>query len=81
MDFFLNVELLALIASESLSTWKALLSLPYFARWSLTAQGKQTEKNIYQTITIDGDGTKIWKYKERKYRNDGPAVEFTDGTK
>jgi hypothetical protein len=34
------------------------------------------------TMTIDQEGTKIWRnQKGQFYRTDGPAIEYADGTK
>ena len=33
------------------------------------------------TVSILGDGTRIWRLNEQKHRHDGPAVEWCDGTK
>jgi hypothetical protein len=33
------------------------------------------------TMTVDGDGTKIWRLDGKLHREDGPAVEYADGSK
>ena len=36
---------------------------------------------IEYTVTVDGYGTKSWYLNDKLHREDGPAIEWADGTK
>ena len=76
----LPIELLHAIASFDQGAYRALLSVPFFAR--------SLNPSIRTNYMIEfGYSVKITKYSIRWYRNgkshreDGPAVEQSDGTK
>lgn len=80
VDIMLPVEILHKIAATSPQAYRAMLSMPPFAR-SLDS-GTVTDYMIHfgHTVTVTRD-TIVWHYRGRVHRLDGPAFEIVGGAK
>lgn len=81
MSIVIDNELLLYICKGDSLVWRGLLTFPTFGRWTLTEEGKQKALELFQTITIYKDRTKVWMMNGIIHRKDGPAEECHDGFK
>ena len=75
----LPLELLDIIAAHDVKVYRALLLIPLFGR-GLNPQKIIVYKKIF-TVTKTTNGWKEWSLNGKLHREDGPAVEWPDGTK
>lgn len=73
---YIDIELLLIIIGKSPHIWKYLLSLPRFGRWTLTEEGKQKSRELFETKYVGIWGsfrTENWRIAGLFHRKDGPA--------
>lgn len=78
---YIDTELLCIIIQHDPFVWKACLTFPYFARWSMTDEGKQKAIELFRTVDIDPNNVTIYRFAGKLHRTDGPAIKFANGNK
>ena len=78
--FSLPLEILVAIGFVSPGTWRSMLAIPDFARWTMTSHARELRKKFLE-IQITSEKTAY--YLQGKYHNfnDLPAIIWASGTK
>ena len=66
-----------LIATSYLHTWRSMINVPWFGRFTLTKDGKELAKRFQKrfTIKMELDQGIFYYFNEMYHREDGPAIQ------
>ena len=72
----LPLDIICLIASKSIDTWRSMIHIPVFGKFLLTEKGKEYSRRVIISFTIVEKDDHVTRYllNGRFHREDGPAV-------